>query len=389
MKRALALLFLICALAASPAAWAQLGLPQLPVPAAGDVVGQAVGQAGDTLERAQEDVRRLRIRELLRGNRRVLEADPRGQPIVRSQLLGLGMSEATLEAARAAGFDVVRSDTIEGAGALTTLRAPRGMSTRRALRWLREADPGGTYDFDHLHLESGAALAAPFAQAGAVSAGPRIGLIDSGVSVPVAAQRAFASEAPIVGAHGDTIAGLLRTAAPHARIYAADIYGGTPTGGASSALARALGWMAAENVAVVNVSLVGPRNQIVEAVVSSLTGRGFLIVAAVGNDGPAAPPLYPAAYDGVVGVTGVDARGRVLIEAGRGRHVDFAALGVHGRARGTSFAAPLVAAQLAARHGSPNTAAAQNALAALRQQAQDLGAQGRDDVYGYGLIAAN
>lgn len=51
--------------------------------------------------------------------------------------------------------------------------------------------------------------------------------------------------------------------------------------------------------------------------------------------------------NGVVGVTGVDGRDRVLIEAGRGAQVDFAALGVHGRARGTSYAAPIVAARLA------------------------------------------
>ena len=59
---------------------------------------------------------------------------------------------------------------------------------------------------------------------------------------------------------------------------------------------------------MINVSLVGPRNALLERVVASLVSRGHLIVAAVGNDGPAAPPLYPAAYDGVVGVTAVDQR---------------------------------------------------------------------------------
>src|SRR3546814_3360538 len=79
----------------------------------------------------------------------------------------------------------------------------------------------------------------------------------------------------------------------------------------------------------------------------------MLIVAAVGNDGPAAPPAYPASYRGVFAVTGVDTKGRALPEAGRALHVDFAApgeavlaaTGVAGtdRMRGTSFAAPLVA----------------------------------------------
>src|SRR3546814_14600039 len=55
--------------------------------------------------------------------------------------------------------------------------------------------------------------------------------------------------------------------------------------------------------------------------------RGVSVVAAVGNDGPAAPPAYPASYAGVIAVTGIDGRGRVLPEAGRARHVDFAAPG--------------------------------------------------------------
>ena len=68
----------------------------------------------------------------------------------------------------------------------------------------------------------------------------------------------------------------------------------TPTGGAVDAVAAAFGWMARERVAVINVSLVGPRNALLERVVKTLVSRGHLIVAAVGNDGPAAPPLYPA-----------------------------------------------------------------------------------------------
>jgi hypothetical protein len=389
MTRVFALLFLVFALAAPPAARAQLGAPLPEVPSVGGVLNQA-GQVGDQVERPLQDLRRLQVRDLLRTHRRELEADPSGMPIVRSQILALGMNPAAIEQARAAGFQIVRTDALDADASMVTLRAPAGMRTRRALRRLREADPQGVYDFDHLHLESGVALdVVAVAQSGAAN-GPRVGLIDSGVgdSVRVSAQRAFATETPIAGPHGTTIAGLLSSAAPGARIYAADIYGGAPTGGASSALARALSWLASENVAVINVSLVGPRNRVVEAVVSRLVARGFVIVAAVGNDGPAAAPLFPAAYDGVVGVTGVDARERVLIEAGRGSQVDFAALGVQGRVRGTSYAAPIVAARLAMNLPSPSATSAQNAIAAMRNQARDIGARGRDDIYGYGLISA-
>ena len=109
------------------------------------------------------------------------------------------------------------------------------------------------------------------------------------------------------------------------------------------------------------------------------------IVAAVGNDGPAAPPAYPASYEGVIAVTGVDRRDRALIEAGRSLHLDFAAPGADMAAaapgsglravRGTSYAVPLVAGRLA-----------RTSLAALGREAKDLGAKGPDPVYGRGLV---
>jgi hypothetical protein len=379
------ILLILALVLTAPAAHAQLGLPQLPNVggAAGDVLDRTTDAANQTLNDVEEltEARTNRVRSLLRRHRRELEADPDGQPIVRSQILALAPSAEALERARAEGFEVVQSDELDG-GSLVVLRAPRGLSTRRALARLREADTQGVYDFDHLHLESGIALSAPtMAQQGGAG-GPRIGLIDGGVSnnSAVIAQRAFSSTAPAPSTHGAAVASLLTRAAPLARILVADIYGGAPTGGSSAALARALSWLASENVAVINVSLVGPRNRIVEAMVARVVARGIVIVAAVGNDGPAAAPLYPSAYNGVVGVTGVDARGRVLMEAVRGPQVDFAALGIHSdpRVRGTSFAAPIVAGYIA-----------QSSVERVRSSTQDLGSRGRDDVYGEGLVGGN
>jgi len=370
---------------AAPAAQAQLG--GLGVPNVGGVANDVLDRTTSTADRALNDVGELtearanRARELLRRHRRDLEADPDGQPIVRSQILALAPSEAALAAARAEGFEIVSTEALEG-GALVVLRAPRALSTRRALDRLRESDPQGVYDFDHLHLESGVATIAPAIAQQSAAGGPRIGLIDGGVanSRAIASQRAFASDAPVASSHGSAVASLLARAAPGARIYVADIYGGAPTGGSAAALSRALSWLAGENVPVINVSLVGPRNRVVESVIARVIQRGAVVVAAVGNDGPAARPLYPSAYDGVVGVTGVDGRGRVLREAGRGPQVDFAALGVHSdpSVRGTSFAAPIVAGLIA-----------QSSLQRVRASAQDLGARGRDDAYGEGLVGGN
>jgi subtilisin family serine protease len=177
----------------------------------------------------------------------------------------------------------------------------------------------------------------------------------------------------------------------------ADVYGPTAAGGSAEAIARALGWMAQERVPVINVSLVGPANLLLGAAVRALVEKGHVVVAAVGNDGPAAPPLYPASYPGVVAVTGVDARRQVLPEAGRGTHVDFAAPGAQMAAagadgsfvavRGTSFAAPLAAGRLARLLPAPDRSGAARAVASLGREAADLGARGPDPVYGRGLVA--
>lgn len=421
-------LMVLLALAA-PAA-AQVGLPpvRLPqVPAASlpelpAALPLDLDKSAATLAREGElarlrELRALRIRELLRRHRDLLEADPHGEPVVRGELLALSPSAAALAAATAAGFVVLRERSFdELALHVVVLRASGG--TARALTRLRTLDPAGAYDFNHVYTESGAAspevapaatppAAAPAAVAGA---GLRLGLIDSGVD---AAHEVFAAvqiqqhgcQRPTPAAHGTAVASLMvgrsaamNGAAPGATLYAADVYCGLATGGAAEAVADAFGWLLHEQVPVINVSLVGPPNQLLAAVVRTALARGHLVVAAVGNDGPAAAPLYPAAWPGVIGVTAVDARQRVLLEAVRGPQVRFAAPGADLAAakaprgfelvRGTSFAAPLVAGLLASGLPRPDAALAQEVVAALARRAVDLGAPGTDPVYGYGLVGA-
>ena len=128
-------------------------------------------------------------------------------------------------------------------------------------------------------------------------------------------------------------------------------------GGSTARIAKALGWLASKKPRVINISLVGPRNELMKRLIDALKARGITVVAPVGNDGPAAPPQYPASYAGVVSVTGVDSRGVALFESGRATHLDFAAPGAdmaaarpgngYSKVRGTSFAAPLAAGRLA------------------------------------------
>lgn len=416
---------LALALLATPAA-AQVigGLPSLPGPSLPRVEAPAVGDlprtvrdvprtVETTVDRTLTDVRRLAAQRLLREHPEAVEADDRGRPVVRGEILALATGAETLARLREAGFSVKSSGELESLGlASAVITPPRGLSAVEALKRLKALDPEGQYDFNHIYQDSGAvsaSLAAAAPAAVEAGSGARIGLVDGSVGQhPSLAgaklvQKAFAPGGSRTSAHATAVASLMvgqgrpfHGAAPGAMLMVADVYGPTPAGGSAQAIARGLAWMAETRTPVVNVSLVGPSNAILAAAVRALVAKGHLVVAAVGNDGPSAPPLYPAAYPGVVAVTGVDARRRVLPEAGRGTHVDFAAPGAEMAAgapgggyvsvRGTSFAAPIAAGRLAALLHAPDPAQAQQALAALGREATDLGARGPDAVYGRGGV---
>jgi hypothetical protein len=390
------------------AASAQL-LPSTPLPPVGGVIDQ-VGRTGqmaaDRLQPALGEVRQSagelaaarveRLEALVRANRGTLEMTDAG-PAVRGEVIAVDPDPASLAAAAAAGFTRLGEERIEGLEVSeVTLAVPRGWSVDRALSRLRRLAPNGQFAANTLHDQSGsvgsaAAGAAALAQ-GRPAPGPAaIGMIDGGVAGHPALrggiqQRGFAGGAPRPSAHGTAIASLIagqgavRGAAPGAPLIVADVYGGDPAGGNALALARALGWMAVRRVPVVAISLVGPPNALVARAVAQAQARGVHIVAAVGNDGPAAPPAFPASYPGVLAVTGVDGRGRVLAEAGRASHLDYAAPGADMAAaspngglaavRGTSFAVPFVAGRLALHARAPQP------LAALDAEASERGRRG-------------
>jgi len=404
-------LALAAALLAPPCALAQLGglRPILPAGALGQVVTNPAGllaRADGVVDPAGLlNLRTERLDQLIHAHPHALEADDHGAPVVRGQVLALSPTAASLAIASKAGFDVARptqSDAVETG--IVVLGAPSGLSARAAVKRLRRLDPAGTYDFNHIYLPAGPAgpVASPAGSQPdtAAEVGVRIGLIDTGVDIgnPLFAdarieQKSFAAGPTRAAPHGTEVASLLighgaafRGAAPGGSLFVADVYGADPAGGAADALARALFWLADRKVQVVNISLVGPPNAVLDAAVKAIAARGILIVAAVGNDGPAAPAAYPASYRDVIAVTGVDARGRVLFEAGHATHLDFAAPGADMAAasmrggyvavRGTSFAAPLVAGRLAGLAARSN-----RAMDALAAQASP----GRG--YGRGLVA--
>jgi len=319
----------------TPVSRAQLPPVQVPaLPGVGPVLpetGRALGGAvGGTL-RELAAARGLRVQRLFDEHRAQLDRDARGELVVRAEVVAIDITPGALDKALAARFSVLRTGELADlAVKITILQTPAGMSATRGLKRLRKLDPEGTYDYNHVYLDSGEVALRRFhraasesAAAGAAGAdgGPmgRVGLIDGGVDGAHLAMknlrlhRSGCDGRVVPSLHGTAVASILVSRGSIAELLAADVYCGEPTGGAVDVVAAAFGWMAREKVGVINVSLVGPRNALLERVVSALVARGHVIVAAVGNDGPAAPPLYPAAYEGVVGVTGVDGRHRVLV----------------------------------------------------------------------------
>jgi Subtilase family len=340
-----------------------------------------------------------------------IDLDGEGFRYRRGEFIALDLAPDDLAELTGSGFEVIAREQLASVdGTLLLLRGPARLSGEAALDALEDiADPdsiGYNHLFDSSSVQTKRARTKTVPERQAC--GCDIGLIDTGVATGLTyfkhvtlVQRAFNAKDPTPKLHGTAVAHLMagtrRSAARATKIYVADIFGGPrETSGSSFALIKALDWLAVQGVPVINVSLSGPRNPAVAKAIARVTRKGHTVVAAAGNDGPAAPPVFPGAYEGVIAVTAVDDANRVYRYANRGSHVDFSARGVavpaidaKGAVRdatGTSFAAPIIAARLAAQLRNPDGAAAQKAIRALEAEARDLGPPGRDTTYGAGLI---
>jgi subtilisin family serine protease len=187
-------------------------------------------------------------------------------------------------------------------------------------------------------------------------------------------------------------------------LYAA----GLPAAGADSATVQA-----PTGARVINMSLGGSGdNSVLRAAVAAATEAGSLIVAAAGN-GSTNAPLYPAAYPQVLAVASLGPDLQLASYSNVGANISLSAPGGDFRLccgggggvvsttynfvthtpnyayyTGTSMSAPHVtgvaALVLATNPSMTNTELRQR----LQATAVDLGAPGRDDRYGYGVVNA-
>jgi hypothetical protein len=338
-----------------------------------------------------------------------LENDDGGNPFREGELVVMSDDNALLGRAEALGFSVIEARPLESLGAVVArLRRPEGVSSNEALAMLRTREPGSPSGYNYIYRATGTASDAPdedqrdpqLEPLKPARAGAKVGVIDgfSGDSVAGWSVERLVAK-PAKAGHGDVVTGILLRDLDTAyrlspeKLMLLDVMREHPGGGAAdvSALVFAFDRLVTAGMDVANLSLAGPDHPALRMAVSKSIQRGLIVVAAVGNGGPAAPPAFPSAYDGVVGVAAVDATSKPYIYSGRGPHVDIAALGEEvdasgtgGALVGTSYAAPHVTALLASISIGRKPSSVDTLLTAY---AEDAGSPGRDPVYGVGILA--
>lgn len=236
-----------------------------------------------------------------------------------------------------------------------------------------------------------------------------IAVIDSGVdvkhpelvnSVADSHDALGSKEGPHV--HGTGIAGAivahgkLMGSAPEARILAIRAFGGGASAAESTTyvILKSLDYATEHGAQIINMSFAGPRDPLIERGVAATATRGILMIAAAGNAGAKSPALYPAANPNVIAVSGTDAQEKLFAASNRGVHISVAAPadGIFLPApdekyqitSGTSFSAAYISG-IAALMLERNPALKPNDLRAiLERTARDLGAPGRDELFGFG-----
>ena len=208
--------------------------------------------------------------------------------------------------------------------------------------------------------------------------------------------------------HGTAVAGIIRAhglvqgAAPGAEILSVrafrangDADGPTTT---TQILISAVDWAVRNGARVLNMSFIGTNDPALQQILNAADSKGVTVVAAAGNGGPTAPPVYPAAYPDVIAVTAVDEKDQRYQYANRGSYIALAAPGVdilapierggYAYVSGTSFAAAYVSAIAALLLERDPSLDARSILKLLATGAEDLGPAGRDDDFGAGRVNA-
>ncbi|MFZ5848526.1 MAG: S8 family serine peptidase [Actinomycetota bacterium] len=211
--------------------------------------------------------------------------------------------------------------------------------------------------------------------------------------------------------HGTHVAGIVAAVqgnsvgvaglAPQAKVMPIRVLDANGSG-YNSDVAQGVTYAADHGADVINLSLGGSyADPVLQSAVNYALGKGVIVVAAAGNERTEGNPVtYPAAFPGVVAVAATTDADASSWFSNTGSYVDVAAPGssilstVPGggyvKLNGTSMATPYVAATAAlAVDGTDGALTSAQFESALAKSAVDLGATGRDDYFGAGLVNPN
>lgn len=183
--------------------------------------------------------------------------------------------------------------------------------------------------------------------------------------------------------------------------------------GEDDIIADGIVWAADHGADIINMSIgADSENKILDDALTYAAGKGCLLIASSGNDQEEMPQnytpqsavrsslvAYPAAHPDVLAVSAVDANDAITSFSLTGPEVALAAPGediltdywkdgksVMAEVAGTSIAAPFVSGAAALIWSKYPQLTAAEVKKALFSSAYDLGAEGRDDSYGYGRL---
>ncbi len=198
--------------------------------------------------------------------------------------------------------------------------------------------------------------------------------------------------ASVIAGQGDVVTGI----APAAEILS---YRVTDREGISDSftVASAILHAIEDGADVINISLGGEEgSEVLRRAVSYALEQGIPVVASVGNDGIGLVN-YPAAYDGVIGVTSVGVSGAVANFSNFGDGVDFGAPGVGvltasdsqdmANFSGTSISAAMVTGAIAMQLGIDPGLSPAEIEKLLVKFSNESGKPGRDKVSGHGVLS--
>lgn len=368
-------------------------------------------------------IRRIEPKEK-KKKRQSKEFEP-GQKYVKGEVLAVNPRKGFRKGIQKLGFSILQTITLRELSLdMYRLRLPRGSTVESVKKRRSGWFSGVTVDANHIYGVAGRAsfesqvparieLAKTLHRCGR---GVRIGMIDGGIDPNHPAldgqnidYRSFIRKGRKPGHrdHGTAVSAILvgkpskrggPGILPGAELVAANIFEVNDQGVSEAntvGLVRAIDWMVSKRVRVLNFSIAGADNKVLRGAVKRAQKKGVVLVAAAGNWGNKKIAAYPAAYKEVIAVTSVGKGKRPYPRANQGRYIDFAAPGTAivsarpgtGRQQsGTSFAAPyitgLVALEIA--RGANKDPRALRKL--LRRQVTDLGAPGKDVVFGWGLV---